>query len=182
MRGCPVFLCVARGTVNARSLHWCFWFGRAINQPGRRGQCRPPYDSLPAGAPGKKELLPQLHSPPAKHGTPSVRQRPVGRFYSMESQHDPSGPNRPPGLPAKKELLPQLHSPPAKHGTPSVSQRPVGRFYSMESQHDPSDPNRPPGLPAKNAGPPPQPDHTCFTRLPSTSTLRQFGSGPCPGK
>ena len=34
----------------------------------------------------------------------------------------------------------------------------------------------------KNAGPPPQPDHTCFTRLPTTATLRQFGSGPCPGK
>ena len=25
-------------------------------------------------------------------------------------------------------------------------------------------------------------DHTCFTRLPSTSTLRQFGPGPCPTK
>ena len=31
-----------------------------------------------------------------------------------------------------------------------------------------------PGLPAKNAGLPPQPDHTCFTRLPTTATLRQF--------
>ena len=28
--------------------------------------------------------------------------------------------------------------------------------------------------PKINAGPAPRPDHTCFTRLPSTSTLRQF--------
>ena len=47
----------------------------------------------------------------------------------------------------------------------------------------------PPGLPAKNAGPPPQPDPTCFTRLPTTATLRQFArrgsrqkiSDPHPG-
>ena len=45
-----------------------------------------------------------------------------------------------------------------------------------------------PGLPAKNAGLPPQPDHTCFTRL-STSTMydslgpgtaRQKNAGPPP--
>ena len=44
--------------------------------------------------------------------TPSVSQRPVGRFCSTTSKHNPSVPN-----------LPR-----AKPGTPSVSQRPVGRF------------------------------------------------------
>ena len=34
--------------------------------------------------------------------------------------------------------------------------------------------------PKINAGPAPRPDHTCFTRLPTTSILRQFVTGHCP--
>ena len=45
-----------------------------------------------------------------------------------------------------------------------------------------------PGLPAKNAGLPPQPDHTCFARLPTSTmydslgpgTARQKNAGPPP--
>ena len=40
----------------------------------------------------------------------------------------------------------------------------------------------PAGAPGKKYRTAPRPDPTCFTRLPTTAILRQFGSGPCPGK